>query len=168
MADWVIEPLNKSHDREPFSCGNDSLDRFLKTLAGQYEKKRLGRTFVATEAGQKRVFGFYTAATGSFSCESLPEADRKRLPRHPVPTAHLGRLAVDLSCRGRRLGETLLFDFLHRALQASADLGIFAVDVWATDEQARAFYLKYGFLTLQDAPLHLYLPLGTVEKMFAP
>jgi ribosomal protein S18 acetylase RimI-like enzyme len=136
--------------------------------AAEYEKKRLGRTFVATEPVRKRVWGYHTSATGSFGVESLPEPIRKRLPRHPVPTIHLGRLAVDLSCRGRRLGETLLFHFLRQALQVSADLGVFAVDVRATDEQARAFYLKYGFASLQDAPPHLYLPLGTVEKMFAP
>ncbi len=90
------------------------------------------------------------------------------LPKHPVPTAHLGRLAVDLSCRGQRLGETLLFHFLGRALGVSDCFGIFAVDVRATDEQAAAFYRKYGFIALEDDPLHLYLPLRTVQAMFEP
>jgi hypothetical protein len=46
-------------------------------------------------------------------------------------------------------------------------MGVYAVDVRATDDKARDFYLKYGFLSLQDLPLHLYLPMKTVEQMFA-
>jgi len=168
MADWVIEPLKGSHEREPFCCGKDPLDRFLKTLAGQYERRRVGRTFVATAPGEGRVLGYYTSAAGSFALDALPEARRKGLPKHPLPTAHLGRLAVDLTCRGKRLGETLLFHFLRRALEVSGDLGVFAVDVWALDGEAGRFYGKYGFIPLEDAPPHLYLPMETVEQMFAP
>jgi GNAT superfamily N-acetyltransferase len=133
---------------------------------GQYEKRRLGRTFVATAPGEKKVLGYYTAASGAFALDALPESGRKGLPKHPVPTIHLGRLAVDRSCQGKGLGEALLFHFLHKALEVSEELGVFAVDVWSMDEQALPFYLKYGFIPLEDAPLHLYLPLGTVEKMF--
>jgi ribosomal protein S18 acetylase RimI-like enzyme len=168
MGEWTIERLDKSHARESFRCGNDSLDTFLHSLAGQYERRRLGRTFVATPPGEKRVVGYYTAAAGSVGLSCLPEAARKRLPRHPVPTAHLARLVVDLSCRGKRLGETLLFHFLRQALEASESFGVFAVDVLATDEQAGAFYRKYGFITLDDDPLHLFLPLQTVQAMLAP
>ena len=167
MEDWVIERLTRNHDRGSFCCGKEPLDRFLKGLVSQYERKKIGRTFVATRPGEKRVVGYYTLAAGSFSLVSLPATQRKKLPAHPLPTVHLGRLAVDLSCQGKGLGETLLFHFLHKTLEVSEDLGVFAVDVWALDDQARSFYLKYGFLQLEDAALHLYLPLQTVERMFA-
>jgi hypothetical protein len=166
MAEWVIERLSSSHERGDFCCGKDALDNFLKTLVGQYEKKGIGRTYVATAAGEKKVLGYYTAAAGAFALDALPEPARKKLPKHPLPTIHLGRLAVDRCCQGQGLGEMLLFHFLHTALGVSEELGVFAVDVWAMDEQALPFYLKYGFIPLEDAPLHLYLPMKTVEKMF--
>jgi ribosomal protein S18 acetylase RimI-like enzyme len=166
MADWVIEPLNRSHEREAFSCGNASLDHFLKTLASQYEKKHIGRTFVATRSGEKRVFGYYTSAAGSFALNALPESARKKLPKHSLPTIHLGRLAVDISCQGQRLGEMLLFHFLHAAMKASEGMGVFAADVLAIDENACRFYLKYGFLPLEDNPQHFYLSIATIEGMF--
>jgi hypothetical protein len=50
----------------------------------------------------------------------------------------------------------------------SRALGAFAVDVRAIDDEARAFYRKYGFLPLEDDPLHLYLPMKTVEAMLGP
>jgi GNAT superfamily N-acetyltransferase len=167
MANWVIERLNRSHDRSGFSCGDELLDTFLKTLVTQYEKRRLGRTFVATVSGDNKVLGYYTSAAGSFALDALPEVARKGLPKHPMPTVHLGRLAVAISCQGKRLGEALLFHFLHQALEISRNLGVFAIDVWAMHDEARPFYLKYGFIPLEDAPLHLYLPIKTVENMFA-
>ena len=97
----------------------------------------------------------------------LPPAEAKKLPKHPVPTIHLGRPAVDLAFRGRRLGETLLFHALRASLELSDKLGAFAVDVWPIDEEAAKFYQKYGFTPLEDDPLHLYLPMKTVEAMFA-
>jgi hypothetical protein len=37
--------------------------------------------------------------------------------------------------------------------------------VHALDEDARRFYLKYGFIPLTDDPLHLYLTIATVRAM---
>lgn len=167
MAEWVIEPLRKEHERAEFSCGKPLLDSFLQALVSQYEKRRLGRTYVATEQGHCRVAGYYTLSAASCDVNFLPESLRKKLPNQPVPTIHLGRLAVDLSSRGKRLGETLLFHALHAALDLSLKLGAFGVDLWAIDDDARTFYQKYGFVVLQDAPLHLFLPMKTVEAMFA-
>ena len=46
-------------------------------------------------------------------------------------------------------------------------IGVFAVDLFSKDDDARRFYLKYGFIPLQDDPFHLYLPMATVRAMFA-
>ena len=167
MAEWVIERLKSSHERAEFSCGQPSLDGFLRTLVSQYEKRRLGRTFVATEPGQTRVAGYYTLAAGSFAVSVLPAAERKKLPQHPVPMIHLGRLAVDTAYRGQGLGETLLVHALRTALGISEKLGTFAVDVQAIDEEAQRFYRKYGFLALADDPLHLYLPMKAIAATFS-
>jgi GNAT superfamily N-acetyltransferase len=167
MAEWHIEPLKAVHERAEFSCGKPSLDLFLRTLVSQYEKRRLGRTYVAVEAGQLRVAGYYTLAAGSFDVSCLPAAVRKKLPKHPIPTIHLGRLAVDLTCRGQRLGETLLFHALRAALDMSKKVGAYAVDLWAIDDEARAFYLKYGFLPMEDNTLHLHLPMATIAALNA-
>jgi GNAT superfamily N-acetyltransferase len=164
MANWVIERLDKTHQREAFHCGKAPLDQFLKTQASQYEKKRISRTLVAVMPGEKEVRGFITIATGSITLDALPASGRKGLPKHPIPTVHLGRLAVDQAAQGQRLGETLLLYALRMTLEVAENLGIFAIDVWAIDEDARSFYQKYGFLPLDDNPFHLYLPLATLAK----
>jgi hypothetical protein len=58
-----------------------------------------------------------------------------------------------------------LLDALQRALDLSRVLGVHAVAVDAIDDSAAAFDRKYGFTALLDDPLHLYLPISTVEKI---
>jgi ribosomal protein S18 acetylase RimI-like enzyme len=164
MAEWLIEPLRNTHERGEFSYGKPSLDTFLQTYVSQYEKRRLGRTFVATEPGKVRVAGYYTLAAGSVGFNSLPQSLRKKLPEHPIPTIHLARLAVDSGYQGKRLGETLLLHALRAALDLSESLGAFAVDLWAIDEAARGFYQKYGFIQLEDDSMHLFLSMKTIES----
>jgi GNAT superfamily N-acetyltransferase len=166
VAEWSIERLGRSHQRGEFSCGKGPLDNFLRSLVSQYEKRRLGRTYVAVRPGEKQVLGYYTLAAGAVSFENLPEKATKKLPRHPVPVIMLARLAVDESVQGQGLGGFLLEDALRRCLALEEQLGVHAIEVDAIDEQAKAFYEKYGFVALLDDPLHLYLPMATVEDAF--
>jgi GNAT superfamily N-acetyltransferase len=163
MGDWRIEPLKSGHVRGAFACGKPPLDEFIRRLVSQYEKRNLGRTYVAARTGEKVVLGYYTLASGSVAFQHLPEGSARRLPKHPVPVVLLARLAVDQSVQGQGLGEALLLDALHRCLDLGDKLGIHAVEVDAIDPQARAFYEKYGFVPLRDHTLHLFLPLATIR-----
>jgi GNAT superfamily N-acetyltransferase len=161
----MIEPFGKAHHRSAFVCGKSALDDFIRTRVSQYEKRRLGKTFVAVPAGTKRVIGYYTLAAGAVTFEHLPTEAARKLPKHPIPVILLARLAVDQSAQGQHLGEGLLLDALQRSLDLSANLGAHAIEVEALDDSAVAFYLKYGFAPLLDNPRHLYLPLATIEKV---
>jgi GNAT superfamily N-acetyltransferase len=168
VDEYRIERLNRvKHVRGNFSCGKPALDDFLKSLVGQYEKRRLGKTFVLLGPTENLVLGYYTLASGSIPFEHLPPKVAKKLPKHPVPVVLLARLAIDQSVRGKGMGRALLTDALERIVELSKSLGIFAVEVDATDKEAQAFYLKYGFLPLLDKELHLFLPLATFEKHYS-
>jgi predicted GNAT family N-acyltransferase len=112
MPNWTIEKLADRHDRGTFSCGKTSLDEFLQKYATQYQRRDLARTYVAVLPPDAKVLGYYTLSSGAVDLGALPDDARKKLPRHPVPVGLLGRLAVDLTARGQRLGETLLLDAL--------------------------------------------------------
>ena len=115
MAEWKIERLTRSHERASFTCGKPPLDDFLRSLVTQYEKRNLGRTYVAVRAGEPRVLGYYTLASGSVPFQNLPAPAARKLARHPVPVILLARLAVDQSVQGQGLGESLLLDALGAA-----------------------------------------------------
>jgi GNAT superfamily N-acetyltransferase len=163
VKEWSVERLDHSHLRDEFCCGKELLDKFLRLLVGQYERRRLGRTFVAVRLGDKRVLGYYTLASGAVSFQHLPEDTAKKLPRHPVPVVLLARLAIDQTVQGLGLGKLLLQDALRRCLDLSGSLGIHAVEVLAIDEDARRFYMRFGFVSLVDDDHHLYLPIKTIE-----
>ena len=168
MADsmWPIVPLRADYDRPAFDCGKPSLDTYLKSYALQNQKKNISPTFVALYPGSNRIAGYYTVSSGSVAFEVLSKEQQKGLPKYPIPVVHVGRLAVDQTAQGQRLGEVLLMDAMRRAKRvATSELGICGVEVNALDEQARTFYLKYGFTELADDKLHLYLPMNVIVQL---
>ena len=155
MANWTIEAFSRRHDRSGFVCGRDSLDDFIRTRVSQYEKRRLGKTFVAVPAGGTQVVGYITLAAGAVAFDHLPPASARKLPKHPIPVIVLARLAVDQSVQRQGLGEMLLFDALQRALKLSGLLGVHAIQVDALDLHAVDFYRSSMDLrSLLDNPLN--------------
>ena len=159
----VIEPLGKRHDRAAFSCGLPELDRYLARRAGQDVRRRIARVFVCTSEGTNTVLGFYTLSALAIDLSSLPEELSRKLPRHPVPCALIGRLAVDQSVRGHGLGRMLLVDAIKRTMGASDIMAIHAVIVDAKNNAAKQFYEGFGFAPMQDDSMRLFLPLGSIR-----
>lgn len=159
----VVEPLGHKHDREQFDCGEPALNDYLRRQATQDARRGVSRIYIAHERGSSKVLGYYTLSATSFSKKSLSESEAKRLPHYPIPAALLGRLAVDSSCHGKGLGKYLLFDALHRVLQAAESLAVYALIVDAKNNDARAFYEHYGFVRFPDSESRLFIPLETLR-----
>ena len=168
IANWVVEALAKEHERDHFSCGQPSLDDYLKKFAKQYAKRKLGTTYVAVATGAKRVLGYFTLAPCHFEFADAPPALLKGLPRHPIPSLLLARLAVDRSEQGQGLGRFLLMSAFDRCLHVAREVTFRAIEVEAIDAPAAAFYRKYGFLPFPTNPFHLAIPLETVETLLGP
>ena len=161
---FVIEPLERHHDRSAFACGSDALDNYIRRQASQDIRRRVARVFVALPEGVKTVAGFYTLSAGSIERSSLPPDTAKHLPRYPVPVARIGRLAVDRRWAGQRLGSALLADALQRVILASSSLAVHAIIVDAKDEQAQRFYERFGFTLLPDTGRCLFYPLPAAAR----
>ncbi|HEX8451990.1 MAG TPA: GNAT family N-acetyltransferase [Longimicrobium sp.] len=157
-----VAPLERRHDRASFDSGEPALDTFFRRNARQNQDRGFSRTYVATVQGVSRVVGFYTLASGMVSAAILPEAERRHLPRYPVPAVQLARLAVDRAVHGGGVGKSLLSDALRRSIRAAEIIGIYAVEVHAKHDTAAAFYRRFGFAPLEDDRLHLYLPIHTI------
>lgn len=164
MSNRRIEPLGKAHDRGSFDCGEPTLNVFLQRHAGQNARRDISRTYVAVSPGG-RVDGYYTLSTGSISFEDTPSELTQRLPRYPLPVAHLGRLAVDRRSQGQGLGGFLLVDALKRVRDLAENIGICAVTVHALNDRAAKFYQAHGFIELLDDPHHLLLPMQTIRQL---
>ncbi len=79
----------------------------------------------------------------------------------------LGRSAVDISVQGVKPGEALFVHAFERCASIADELGVFAVEVYARNEKARAFYLKFGLTELADDPAHLYISIKEIKNILA-
>lgn len=159
---WIFSPLDKSFNKSAFDCGKPQLNEYLKKYAWQNQKRRYSITFVATIENTKEIAGYYCTSASSIEFAKIPDAVNKKLPKYPAPVMLIGQLAVDKNMQGKGLGKLLLMHALSRAVRISSEIGIFAVIVDAMDQQAKDFYLKYGFISLKDAEFSLILPIKTI------
>ncbi|GAB4119845.1 MAG: GNAT family N-acetyltransferase [Rhodothalassiaceae bacterium] len=157
----VIEPVGAHHERASFDCGDETLDRYIREQAGQDKRRSIARTFVAVAVDNPdRILGFFTLSATSVTASHLPLKVAKSLPRHPVPAALLGRLAVDRSVAGRGLGGILLADAIGRTLAAAQTLAAAVIVVDPTDDAAQSFYAAHGFRSLEGPERRMFLTLS--------
>lgn len=107
------------------------------------------------------VAGYYALATGAVQRAELKSKLRHGAP-DPVPVMVLGRLAVDRRHQGLGLGGALLQDAMRRTVEISRAAGVRMLLVHAIDEDAAAFYRRFGFQSLPRQALTLFLPVETI------
>jgi GNAT superfamily N-acetyltransferase len=151
------QPLAAEHRLEGFSCGESTLDEWLRRRALINQTSGASRTFVVTDEAQQ-VLSYYALAAGAVTHQESPGSIRRNMP-DPVPVMVLARLAVDQRVQGRQVGGTMLKDALQRAVSVAHNIGVRALLVHALNDRARQFYSHYGFVPSPANPMTLMLPL---------
>lgn len=161
----TFEPLG-DHDRSAFSCGSETLDRYLRERAGQEQQRSVASCFVLVDRDTLAIVGYYTLSATAIVAKDLPRDLARRLPRYPnLPGILLGRLAVDARYQGQGFGRRLLVDALRRACDVTDQVAAVAVVVDAKDDAAAPFYESFGFTRFADEPLRLFLPIATIRAL---
>lgn len=150
-------PLERKDSREGFSCGVHSLDIWLIEHAPGADAVGSARTYVVIDQGQGRVVGYYSLTVASLERDEATERASRGMPRHPIPAMLLARLAIDESAQGKGVGATLLADAMQRTLLVAEETGIRLLVVHAVNEEAKSFYLHYGFEASPSDPMNLQL-----------
>lgn len=165
---YNIEPLG-DHNRAAFSCGNASLDQYIREQVSQDVKRRLASVFVITAKDDpKTILAYYTLSSRELKLEQLPPEIAKRAGKYRhLGVTLLGRLAVVEKSKGTGLGTLTLMNALDRSLAAAREVASWAVFAEAVDRNAASFYRKYGFIELPGDRLKLFLPMKTVAKSFS-
>lgn len=165
-----VRRLEPEDDRSQFRSGNVDLDRFFQRYAGQNQfRHHIGTTYVAADGG--RILGFATVAPSQIDVKYAP-GRKKRLPKYPLPTLRLARLAVDEREQGRGIGLVLLRFVFTLAHRLADDYGCVGVVVDAKPEAVR-FYESFGFAPFQAVagrlgdrpePVPMFLELGAIPR----
>jgi GNAT superfamily N-acetyltransferase len=163
--EFRLEPLG-NHDRAAFSCGEESLDRYLKTQASQDMRRKANAVFVLVgNDAPTRILGYFTLCAYTLGQGTVPESARKHVPRYPLVSATLiGRLAIANEYQGRGIGAALLGQALRKAYENASIVGSSMVVVDALDERPAHFYEAHGFIRLPDS-MRLILPMQRIAGL---
>lgn len=155
--------LTEHHQVTGFNCGHDSLNDWLTKRALKNQDSGANRTFVI--CSQNNVIGYYALASGSVERIDAPGTISRNMPE-PIPVAVLARLAIDKKHQGQGLGVALLKDAMQRTAFIANDVGIRAILVHALDDEAKEFYLRYGFVESLTDSLTLFLSCKQLQHYF--
>jgi ribosomal protein S18 acetylase RimI-like enzyme len=156
MTVLIVPFVKKDHDCSRFDCGEPMLNRYLREQAGQDIRRHYAALFVAAEKDSGAVKGYYTLSSAGVNIQNLPEEEQNGLPKYSdVPCVRLGRLAVDRSAQGQRLGTLLVADAVIRSAGSVVEWTAMLVN--AKNERAAAFYRKIGFIALNDKQQNLII-----------
>lgn len=151
------------HDRAVFSCGEKSLDDFLKKHAAQNQPALMSVTHVLVDpdAGEQPfpIIGYFTLSSAQVEFEDLPPEITRRLPKYPLPAMMMGRPAIDQAHQGKKLGELLVAEAVRRCLSIGEDAGVRLLLVDALNDGVVGFYEKFGFRRTARHARRLYLTL---------
>jgi ribosomal protein S18 acetylase RimI-like enzyme len=154
------EPLADDHELEGFTCGEASLDEWLRRRAWANQASGASRTYVVCE--DRRIVGYYALASGAIAQAAVPGRFRRNMPE-PVPVAVLARLAVDRDWQGRGLGRALFRDAARRVSHAAGAIGIRGIVVHAISAEARRFYIALGFDPCPRDSMTLVVTLADIQ-----
>jgi hypothetical protein len=159
-----LESLSKDHDRAGFDCGREPLNRFLKEVARMHMERGISQTFVLTKTDSstpKPILGYFSLTAAEIESITLPPQLAKKFPKK-IPAIRLGRLAVDLSQQSQRLGTDLMSMALVKTAETAERVGIAGLFVDAKDDDLTKFYARFGFVSLPDTPLTMFLPIQDI------
>jgi predicted N-acetyltransferase YhbS len=157
------ERLGSNHVLSGFDCGVGSLNVWLERHARSASGVGSAKTYVITDEEQGRVVGYHALTLVSVEHVEATSRAKKGMPKYPIPAMLLARLAVDESVKGKGLGAFLLRDAMVRTVAVSQEAGLRLLLAHALNEQARTFYVKFGFEPSPTDPMNLQIIVKDIE-----
>jgi len=153
------------HDVSDFTCGESSLDTWLREQAGPANVRNTARTWVWVDS-LGTVVGYYALAAHKVARSAVPSRIGRGGPVE-IPAVLLARLALSTSLQGQGLGEVLVADALARIVEATQTVAARLVVVDALHERVARFYESLGFRRIPGSLL-LVQKIADVEAALAP
>lgn len=139
------------HQVDEFTCGEPSLDAWLRDQAAAATARRTARTWAWTN-GEHAVVGYYALAAHKVAREAVPGKVGRGGPVE-IPAVLLARLGLSESTRGQGLGPVLVADAMQRVVDATRTVAARVVAVDALHERVAQFYETLGFRRIPESLL---------------
>lgn len=160
--------LTADHDLSRFDSGKETLDKWLREFALRATMSETARVYVWTELDDNVVQAYYALSPTEVARAADGPTRSRSAGVSRVPGYLIGRPALDRSLQGRGLGGELLYDAVSRAVGAAEVGGGRLIVVDAIDEDAQAFYQKFGFVPVQLREYRLVMTMTTARRAIGP
>ena len=117
-----------------------------------------------TNEKNKIIIGFFSLSLCEVRSTKLPTSLAKKYPL-TLPGVKLARLAVDINWQSQGIGKILIIEAMSRAIIIADNAGVVGLFVDAKDDRAKSYYTRYDFVSLEDNPLEMFLPLATIRQI---
>lgn len=147
----TVRPLRRSHNRQGFDCGNEALNRYLRTQASQDIKNGDAACYVLSEDDSDEVYGFFTLSNWLMDRSIL--GVRSAYPT--VSLTLLGRLAVSVNHQSKGFGSQMIASAVYLATNGAS--GSRGLVVHPKDEQLLSYYQRNGFVQVKGELCAVFL-----------
>jgi GNAT superfamily N-acetyltransferase len=141
-----IRPLKSDDEAQlgAFDCGDHAMNSWLKDRALREQGQRMNVTYLIDFDAAGTCPGFISMGAAQVARDSAG-LDRSQLPYPVAPALFIGRVGVDVTYQGQRLGHALVR--FARLLGWGLPIGcrFVALEVERTNAGAMALYLSEGF-----------------------
>ena len=101
--------------------------------------------------------------TAQVTHREMPNDYKGKLPKYPIQTLRIARLAVDKELKGKGIGKWLLAQAFLKVIHVADVIGIYFIIVDA-NETSKSFYEHYGFIKFNDEDLTYFILVDTVRN----
>lgn len=158
-----VERLD-AHPVEEFSCGDESIDRWLHESALSTQAEGACAVHVAVDDADT-VHGYFTLSMTALRKLELPRGGNTR--RELTPAILLGKLARHEDLASSGAGTLLLFEALKKASAAAALAGGSYLIVDVPNPLRRDFYTRNNFVPFHSNAARMHMKMSTVRAAIA-
>ncbi len=160
---YIIQQLNKEHERKSFDCGQPKINDFLKQQANQSAKKHYSQTHVLiNNKHPERIIGFYTL-TSILIDKPMQHQINIKYP-FDLFGVNLARMGIDTEFQNNSLSSLLIIDALEKTIIVNNKMGCQGLFLDAKNLELITYYKKFGFILLSDTDNKMWMPMGTLTN----
>lgn len=150
MTDFRCVPLTKDHAVSEFSCGEPSLDNWLRTEGLPAHRAGTSRTHVWEKTDSTTVLAYFSVLPTLIQGNDISR--KMRGGKDLVPGFLLAKLGLHVSLRGHKpkMGPLLLVDALTTICHAADLVGGRLIVVDTVNPSAQDFYRAADFQPIAD------------------
>jgi GNAT superfamily N-acetyltransferase len=167
LSGITITPLRGDKCLAAFSCGENEIDRWVRSKCNKHHRQRRARVFCAYN-NPKSAAGFYSLGLRPESEENIADAQPFSTDGF-IPLIYIEYLAVRRPLQDNGIGKLLFGNALQRAYRIAQNVAVYGVALRSLNERTTNSYKKMGFAVKEGGshPL-MIMPIWTLIDLIEP